>query len=161
MLCLNDRMVIIILCDLGPNTPEELQLRSNIAGKHLVKQFICYERLTTYVTTPAELGSVQKLYSEGRKRNKNLTLDDVQSFLKGDRTHTLRNTTRKKFHRRNILAPKPWVVVSCDLGDFSALQKHKRGVKYIMFCLDVFSRYLQVVPLTSKSTERTENHSRV
>ena len=105
------------------------------------------------ISNPAGLGSVQKLYNEGRKRNKNLTLKDVKSFLEGNRTYTLHKTTRKKFPRRKILAPKPRVIVSCDLGDFSALQKHNRGVKYVMFCLDVFSRFLQVFPLTSKSAK--------
>lgn len=105
------------------------------------------------ISNPAGLGSVQKLYNEGRKRNKNLTLKDVKSFLEGNRTYTLHKTTRKKFPRRKILAPKPRVIVSCDLGDFSALQKHNRGVKYVMFCLDVFSRFLKVFPLTSKSAK--------
>lgn len=106
-------------------------------------------------SNPAGLGGVRQLYREARKRNKNITLRDVKEFLQQSRTYTLHKSTRKRFPRRKILAPKPRVIMTCDLGDFSALQKHNKGVKYILFCLDVFSRYLQVAPLTSKSGQNT------
>ena len=109
------------------------------------------------VSNPAGLGGIRQLYREGRKRNKKITLRDVKDFLQQSRTYTLHKPTRKRFPRRKILAPKPRVIMTCDLGDFSALQKHNKGVKYILFCLDVFSRYLQVAPLTSKSAQSTLN----
>lgn len=107
------------------------------------------------VNNPAGLGGVRQLYKEARKRKKNITLRDVKDFLQQSRTYTLHKPTRKRFPRRKILAPKPRVIMTCDLGDFSALQKFNRGFKYILFCLDVFSRYLQVAPLTSKSGQST------
>lgn len=105
------------------------------------------------VTNPAGLGSIAALYKEGKKKIKNLTRHDVERFLESSRTYTLHKLTRKHFPRRKILAAKPRVILTCDLGDFSALQKHNNGVKYILFCLDVFSRYLQVATLTSKSRQ--------
>ena len=113
---------------------------------------VILERIYGDLSLPAGLGSIRALYREGRKRIKNLTLRDVKAFLQGNRTYTLHKPILKRFPRRKILAPKPRVILICDLGDFSALQKHNRGVKYIMFCLDVFSRYLQVASLTSKSS---------
>lgn len=104
------------------------------------------------LSNPGGLGSIHTIYQAGRKRIKNLSRDDVKAFLQGKRTYTLHKPTLKRFPRRKILAPKPRVIVTCDLGDFSTLQKYNKGVKYIMFCLDVFSRYLQVATLTSKSS---------
>ncbi len=103
------------------------------------------------MTNPAALGGVQALYREGKKRDKNLTLRDVRAFLQGNRTYTLHKPTLKRFPRRKILAPKPSVILTCDLADFTKLHRHNGGVRYIMFCLDVFSRYLKVATLTSKS----------
>lgn len=106
-------------------------------------------------SNPAGLGSVQQLYKEAKKRDGNITLRHVKDFLQQSRTYTLHKPTRKRFPRRKIIAPKPRVIMTCDLGDFSNLQRHNRGVKYILFCLDVFSRYLQVTSLTSKSSQST------
>ena len=41
--------------------------------------------------------------------------------------------------------------MTCDLVNLSVLQLHNREMKYILFCLHVFSKFLQVAPLTSKS----------
>lgn len=105
------------------------------------------------VTSPAGLGSIDSLYKEGRKKIKNLTRRDVETFLQGNRTYTLHKPTRRRFTRASILAPKNRVIVSCDTGNFAALQKHNQGVKYIMFCLDVFSRYLQVATLKNMTRQ--------
>lgn len=103
------------------------------------------------ISSPAGLGSMLRLYKEGKKKNKDITRLDVQKFLQQSRTYTLHKPTRRRFPRRKILAPKPRVIMTCDLADFTSLHKHNKGVKYILFCLDVFSRYLQVAPLKSKS----------
>ena len=107
------------------------------------------------ISNPAGLGSIRQLYLESKKRNKKITWRDIKQFLQQSRTYTLNNPTRKRFPRRKILVPKHRVIMTCDLGDLSVLQRHNRGVKYFLFCLDVFSRYLQVTPLTIKSATST------
>lgn len=111
------------------------------------------QRIYHDITSPAGLGGINQLYREGKKVIKNLTLRDVQDFLRQSRTYTLHKQTRKRYERRKIIAPKPRVIMSCDLADFSSLHRHNKGVKYILFCLDVFSRYLQIAPLKSKTAK--------
>ena len=103
-------------------------------------------------SSPGGLGSINSLYKEAKKQDENVTRDQVKLFLEGMRTYTLHKPTRKRFPRRKIIAPKPKVILSCDLGDFSHLQRYNKGVKYIMVCIDVFSRYLQVHTLKNKSS---------
>lgn len=112
-------------------------------------------------SNPGGLGSINALYREARKRNKNITLRDVKSFMENNRTYTLHKVSKKKFPRRKILAPKPLVILSCDLADFSHLQRYNKGFRYIMVCLDVFSRYLQVVPLKRKSALSSTHAMRI
>lgn len=109
-------------------------------------------RLYKDYSHPAGLGGVDRLYKEAKKLDENITTDRVKSFLEGVRTYTLHKPTRTRFPRRKIIAPKPRVILSCDLGDFSHLQKYNKGFKYIMVCIDVFSRYLQVFTLKNKSS---------
>ncbi len=100
---------------------------------------------------PAALGGVKALYREGKKRDNNLTLRDVSVFLQGVHTYMLNKPTLKRSPRRKILARKPSVILTCDLADFTKLHRHNGGIRYIMFCLDVFRRYFKVTTLTSKS----------
>ncbi len=88
-------------------------------------------------TKPGGLGSINSLYREARKFNKNIKISHVKKFLQGSRTYTLHKQTQKKFPRRKIIAPKQKVILSCDLGDFSYLQKHNKGFRYILVCIDV------------------------
>ena len=41
-----------------------------------------------------------------------------------------------------------------DLADVSNLAKHNDGVKFLLVCIDAFSRYLWVVPLMSKNNKQ-------
>jgi len=39
----------------------------------------------------------------------------------------------------------------CDLIDVQALSRHNAGVKYLLTVIDVFSKFLHMVPLKSQS----------
>jgi len=42
-------------------------------------------------------------------------------------------------------------VWECDLIDVQALSRHNDGVRYLLTVIDVFSKFLHMVPLNSKS----------
>jgi hypothetical protein len=42
-------------------------------------------------------------------------------------------------------------VWECDLVHVQGLSKHNDGIKYLLSVIDVFSKYLRVVPLKSKT----------
>ena len=39
----------------------------------------------------------------------------------------------------------------CDLVDVQGLSKHKDGIKYLLIFVDIFSKFLHIVPLKSKT----------
>ena len=41
-------------------------------------------------------------------------------------------------------------VWECDLVDVQGLSKHNDGIDYLLCVIDVFSKYLNVVPVKSK-----------
>ena len=56
----------------------------------------------------------------------------------------------KKLYKREG-AIRPFFSVQIDLADFPKLQNpYNKNVRYLMICIDVFSRFLWVMPLTSK-----------
>ena len=84
------------------------------------------------------------------KGEKNITLRDVREYLSQKRAYTIHRVTRKHFPRRRVLVSAPRVILACDLAEMGNLARENGGVRYLLVCIDVYSRYLQVVPLKDK-----------
>ena len=97
------------------------------------------------------LSSIRKLYNEGKKYIPNLTYEDVRIFLSSQDSYTLHKQGRRYFPRRKIIVSRPGLIASVDLADMSLLKEQNDGVRYLLFILDSFSRYLIVKPLCNKN----------
>ncbi len=111
------------------------------------KQFL--QRLYQDPHHPGSLGGERRLYEAARAIRPDITLKDVQKFLEDSRAYTLHKLQPKKI-KRAILSPKPRVIIAADLADMKVLAQFNRGVKYILVCVDVFSRYAKCLPLMRK-----------
>jgi len=81
----------------------------------------------------------------------------VKRFLADQYSYTLHRPARKHFQRNSTRVSgidQQWQV---DLADMQALSRANHGIKYLMTCIDVFSKYAWVIPVKSKSaSEITE-----
>ena len=94
---------------------------------------------------------VAELQREVRKRGwDDITPDEVEDYLASKRAYTLHKVARKTFPRRRVLAPAPRVIMGADLADMSKLASENEGVRYLLVCLDVYSRYMHVEVLKDK-----------
>lgn len=113
--------------------------------------------LSRIYTSPNSIGGyagVKKLLNEARKININISKQDVERYLRNSKTYTLHLRRKNKFPRRKVLAPKPRVIFSCDLADLSLLKKYNLNHTFLLICTDLFSRFMQVRPLKSKSADQ-------
>ena len=115
-------------------------------------------KIYTDPNSPGGFSSVTKLYSEGKKTIPNLTLKDVKSFLKTQDSFTQYGNVHTKYVKRPVYVSRPGIYLSADLGDFRNLSKYNKGVNYLLFILDVFSRKLNVYPLKDKKTSTVAKH---
>ena len=99
---------------------------------------------------PGSLGGVRALYLKARTIKPNISLQDVKKFMEGCRCYTLHKLQPKNFQRRAILSPKPRVIIAADLADMRELSRFNKGYKYILVCIDTFSRYAKALPLKRK-----------
>ena len=102
--------------------------------------------------SPHGLSSIQKLYYKAKEVFPTITLQDVKKFLDSNRTYTLHKLQRKKFPRVKTLASKPRVIMACDLADMRHLMKHNNNTAYLLVCVDIFSRFMQVTPAKKKNS---------
>jgi len=102
------------------------------------------------------LGGVQPLFREAKIKNPAITIDQVKEFLRRQRTYSLHKPYRKKFHRNRTIVgsiDKQW---QADLADMTKLGRSNGGYRYILTCIDCFSRFAWAVPVKRKSADNLE-----
>ena len=101
--------------------------------------------------SPLLFADKRRLYQAVKGKLKNVSPQDVQRFLASQRVHTLYKKPPPKFVRRQLLSPGPWHELSIDLADFSKYVGHtKNRVKWLLVCVDLFSKYLYLECLKKK-----------
>lgn len=99
---------------------------------------------------PAGFGGVEAVYHAVRKENNNVDRDTVRKWLSQQPTYTLHKGLKRKFKRNRVIVygiDHQWQV---DLVDVQALARQNIGFKYLLTCIDIFSKYAWVVPLKDK-----------
>ena len=81
-----------------------------------------------------------------------LRVDRVRKAISKDIGILLHSKVRKKFRRRKVIA-LPFQTHSLDLKDLSSISQYNQGVKFLLFCIDVASKFLYVKPLKSKKAK--------
>ena len=75
----------------------------------------------------------------------------VERFLRGQDAYTLHKPTRVRFPRRRTYAKGINDLFQADLVEVGSIASHNDGYRYILTCIDVFSKRAWAVPLKTKS----------
>ncbi len=95
--------------------------------------------------------SADKLYETVKREGKfDLSLGQIEKFLRGEDTYTLNREVRRKFETNSIPITSTNKVWEADLADLFKFQRYNDGYRYILGCIDSFSRKLYVRPLKTK-----------
>jgi transposase InsO family protein len=105
------------------------------------KYFYNPDEPTAYSTLPKLVKAV------GKRREK-----EVSDWLLKQDAYTLHKPVRRKFQRNFYTVSNINDVWELDLADMQNIAQYNDGVKYLLTCIDCFSRYAHVKPLTSKSS---------
>jgi len=79
------------------------------------------------------------------------TVGELREWLEALDTYILNRPVRKQFPRNPYTVNNIMDVWECDLVDVQGLSKHNDGIKYLLSVIDVFSKFLLIVPLKSKT----------
>ncbi len=103
--------------------------------------------------------SAEKLYETVKKEGKwDISLSTIRTFLQGEETYTLNKEVRRKFETNYIPTISQNKVWESDLADLGKFMKTNDSYRYLLGCIDSFSRKLYVSPLkTKKGTEIVES----
>ena len=96
-------------------------------------------------------GGVKRLYS--KVKNKGISKKDVLNFLRGEDTYTLFKPVRKRFKTQKTYAAGPHHIWQSDLTDMQSYSAYNQEYRYLLFIIDVFSRYLWISAIKDKKPE--------
>lgn len=99
---------------------------------------------------PASFSSVESLHRAVKGK---ISKNDIKKWLQGKESYTLHRSVRKKFIKNKVIVSGMNQQYQADLVDMQALSTSNDGYKYLLTCIDVFSKYAWAVPLTSKRSE--------
>ena len=99
---------------------------------------------------PGSFSGSRNLYTAAKAIYPAITQKDVDLFLRTSRAYTLHRLQPKRFRRRSILSPKPRVILAADIADMRHLARYNEGFKYLLVCIDAFSRFATALPLRRK-----------
>jgi transposase InsO family protein len=96
---------------------------------------------------PSAYSTLEKLVAAVKKKS----ADDVRAWLERQDAYTLHRRVVRRFPRNPYSVNNMMDVWECDLVDVQALSKHNDYFKYILSVIDVFSKFLYMIPLQSKT----------
>ena len=100
---------------------------------------------------PAAFGDRKKLLKYAKEVDSSITDNDVKNWLSSKFEYTLYKPTRKNFERNKVYATYINEYWQIDLLDYVSYSRQNSGYKYLTTIIDVFSKYLIVIPLKNKS----------
>jgi hypothetical protein len=97
-------------------------------------------------------GGVGRLYQDVKKEGKfKISRKEIKAWLMKQDAYTLHKPMRRHFKRNRVIVggiDQQWQM---DLADMQSMQKFNDGYRYLLVCIDVFSKYAWVVPLKNKA----------
>ena len=100
-------------------------------------------------TDPLHAGSFRGLNSIQRHITNNV--NDAREWLMGEKSYTLHKQSKLKYSRRRTIAKGINELWQADLVDLSLLANENNSQRYLLTCIDVFSKYARVEPLRNQS----------
>ena len=76
----------------------------------------------------------------------------IKDFLIKRDEYTLHKPVRKRFRRRKVFTLGIDDLWQADLADLSSIAKHNDNYKFLLTCIDTFSKFAWAIPLKNKST---------
>ena len=109
--------------------------------------------------SPASFLGIDKFYDEIIKEgNKfNLKKADVRRWLESQDVYTKYRPIKRNFNRNKIVLNEIDQVWSADLAVFEKYRSENEGYQYVLFIIDIFSRYLWTFPLKTRQCWEVTN----
>ena len=99
----------------------------------------------------ASFGGLDAVYRAVKEKGKSkISRKQVQDWLSQQDVYTLYKPARRHYNRSRVIVPGIDAQFQAGLVDVQNLSRFNKGYKYLLTCIDIFSKYAWVVPLKTK-----------
>ena len=100
---------------------------------------------------PGSFGGPEKLYQAVKQDGKyKIGRRRIKQFLNNEDSYSLMKPIRRSFPRSKVIVDTIDSMWDGDLADVSNISSNNEGYKFLLVLIDIFSRYLFIVPLKNK-----------
>ena len=102
----------------------------------------------------ASFSGVEKRFRAAKAASKDkikLTRKDVREWVRAQETYSLHKRVRKNFTRNRVFVEGIDDQFESDLADFQSMSVYNDNYRFVLVCIDCFSKYAWVRPLKSKT----------
>ena len=100
---------------------------------------------------PSAFAGPIKVYRTLLKKHVRVTLPQVEEWVQNQDAYSLLRPVRYRFLRQRIVTSGLDDMWDADLAEVGNISQHNGGVRFWLVVIDVFSRYLWVIPTKTKS----------
>jgi hypothetical protein len=79
--------------------------------------------------------------------------NEVKEWMNNQETYTLHRPLRRKFKRNRVIVSGIDDTWQCDLVDMQKHAQYNKKYRYILTCIDVFSKFAWAIPVRTKSSK--------
>ena len=98
------------------------------------------------------LGGVERLYRDVKKEGKyDISRAQLKKWLMKQDTYTLHKPARRHYKRNRVIVGGIDELWQMDLADMQVIVTENDGYRYLLVCIDVFSKFVWVIPLKTKT----------
>ena len=98
--------------------------------------------------------SVNKIYKLMKDDNHDVKPKDIKNFIENKtEVQLLKQNKNSKMKLGHITSMKPHAIWNMDIFFLQKYHKQNQGYKYILCCIDIFTRYVFCEPMISKENE--------
>ena len=112
------------------------------------------DKVKNYYLDPKNPGSFSGINSFSKSlADKKIKINkgDLESILLEQDSYSLHRPIKKRFKRNQVIVSGIDDTWQADLVDVSSISKQNNGIKFLLTCIDIFSKFAWIVPLTNKS----------
>ena len=100
---------------------------------------------------PASFGGLDAVYRAVKEKAKSkISRKQVQDWLSQQDVYTLHKPARRHYKRSRVIVSGIDAQFQADPVDVQNLSRYNKGYKYLLTCIDIFSKNAWVVPLKTK-----------
>ena len=105
---------------------------------------------------PASFGGPNKLYEAVKADGKdNISLSSIRTWLQNQEAYSLHKPYRHRFATNQVIVEGIDDQWDADLADMNFYAKVNDGYRFILLVIDIFSKYVWLRPLMTKTSKFT------